>query len=173
MSEVVETTMEQQVDAIVDRYGANRQFSLAVLQDTQKTYNYLPREALEHIAERLDVPLGEVYRLATFFTAFSLQPKGDYVIKVCLGTACHVQGGPRILERLERDLGVKAGQTTADGKFSIEGVRCVGACALGPVVLVNDHPHGHMSSDKASKLIQTLSKAEGEIEGNGAQEEEG
>ena len=183
MSEVVEATMEQRVDAIIDRYGANKQFSLAVLQDTQKTYNYLPREALERVAERLDISLGEVYRLATFFAAFSLQPRGDYVIKVCLGTACHVHGGPRILEQLERDLSIKAGQTTADGKFSIEGVRCVGACALAPVVLVNDHPHGQMSGAKASKLINTLnkkpalspalSKVEGEVEGNGAEEEEG
>ena len=168
MSEVVEaTTMEQQVNAIVDRYGANKQFSLAVLQDTQKTYNYLPREVLEHIAERLDISLGEVYRLATFFAAFSLQPKGDYVIKVCLGTACHVHGGPRILEQMERDLNIKAGQTTAEGKFSLEAVRCVGACALAPVLLVNEGPHGQMSGVKASKLIETLSK------GNDAEGEEG
>jgi NADH-quinone oxidoreductase subunit E len=165
MSQVVEATVEQRIDAIVDRYGANKQFSLAVLQDTQKTYNYLPREALEHIAQRLDISLGEVYRLATFFAAFSLQPKGDYVIKVCLGTACHVHGGPRILEQLERDLGIKAGQTTPDGKFSVEAVRCVGACALAPVVMVNEGPHGQMSGAKASKLIQTLS--------NGAKGEEG
>jgi len=168
MSEVVEaTTMEQQVDTIVDRYGANKQFSLAILQDTQKTYNYLPREVLEHIAKRLDISLGEVYRLATFFAAFSLQPKGDFVIKVCLGTACHVHGGPRILEQMERDLNIKAGQTTAEGKFSLEAVRCVGACALAPVLLVNEGPHGQMSGAKASKLIVTLSK------GNDAEGEEG
>jgi NADH:ubiquinone oxidoreductase subunit E len=183
MSEVVEATMEQRVDAIIDRYGANKQFSLAVLQDTQKTYNYLPREALERVAERLDISLGEVYRLATFFAAFSLQPRGDYVIKVCLGTACHVHGGPRILEQLERDLSIKAGQTTADGKFSVEAVRCVGACALAPVMLVNEEVHGKTSGAAASKLIETLSKGpalspalskvEGEVEGNGAKGEEG
>ncbi len=156
MSQVVEVVMEQQVDAIVDRYGANSQFSLAVLQDIQKTYNYLPREALKRAAERLDISQGEVYRLATFFAAFSLQPKGDYVIKVCLGTACHVHGGSRILEQLERDLGIRAGQTTPDGKCSVEGVRCVGACALAPVVLVNEEPHGQMSSAKASQLLETL-----------------
>jgi len=162
MSKVVEATMEQCVDAIVDRYGANKQFSLAVLQDTQKTYNYLPREALERVAERLDISLGEVYRLATFFAAFSLQPRGDYVIKVCLGTACHVRGGPRILEQLERDLSIKAGQTTADGKFSVEAVRCVGACALAPILLVNEEPHGHMTFDKATKLIAQLAAGEAE-----------
>ena len=166
MSEVVEATMEQRVDAIVDRYGANKQFSLAVLQDTQKTYNYLPREALDHIAKRLDISLGEVYRLATFFAAFSLQPKGDYIIKVCLGTACHVQGGPRILDQLERDLNIKAGQTTADGKFSVEAVRCFGACALAPVLLVNEDVHGKVSGASASKLVEKLNK------GPGVEEEE-
>ena len=165
MSEVVEATLEQRVDTIVDRYGANRQFSLAILQDTQKTYNYLPREALERIAKRLDISLSEVYRLVTFFAAFSLEPKGECVIKVCLGTACHVQDGPRILEQLERDLGIEAGQTTADGRFSVEGVRCLGACALAPVILVNEEVHGKMSGAAVRKLIKTLSK------GNGAKEE--
>ena len=91
----------QQLDEIIDQYGADPQFSLAILQDTQKTYNYLPREALEYISERLDVSLGEMYRLATFFAAFSLEPKGKHVIKVCQGTACHVYGAPRLLEQLE------------------------------------------------------------------------
>ena len=174
MSEVVEATMEQRVDAIVDRYDANKQFGLAVLQDIQRTFNFLPREALERAALRLDITRGEVYRLATFFTAFSLQPKGDYVIKVCLGTACHVQGGPRILDQLERDLNIKAGQTTADGKFSVEAVRCLGACALAPVMVVNEEVHGKMSGADASKLIAKLSKgpALSEAEGPGAEEEE-
>ena len=167
MSEIVEaTTMEQQIDAIVDRYGANKQFSLAVLQDTQKTYNYLPREVLVYIAKRLDISPGEVYRLATFFAAFSLQPKGDYVVKVCLGTACHVQGGPRILDQLERDLNIKAGQTTADGKFSVEAVRCLGACALAPVLLVNEDVHGKVSGAAVSRLVEKLNK------GPGVEEEE-
>jgi NADH:ubiquinone oxidoreductase subunit E len=166
MIEVVEATLEQRVDTIVDRYDANRQFSLAILQDTQRTYNYLPREALEHIAKRLDISLSEVYRLATFFAAFSLEPKGEYIVKVCLGTACHVQGSPRILEQLERDLGIEAGQTTADGRFSVEGVRCLGACALAPVILINEEVHGKMSSATVSRLIKTLSKR------NGAEEAE-
>jgi len=175
MSEVVEAiTMEQQVDDIVDRYGANKQFSLAILQDIQKTYHYLPREALIRVAQRLDLSLGEVYRLATFFTAFSLQPKGEYIIKVCLGTACHVQGGPRILDQLERDLNIKAGQTTPDGKFSVEAVRCLGACALAPVMLVNEEVHGKMSGAAASKLIEKLQGlAPSSAAGPGPEEEEG
>ena len=150
MSQIAETTSMEQMDAIIDRYGASSQFSLAILQDTQKAYNYLPRWALEYIAERLDISLGEVYRLATFFAAFSLQPKGQYVIKVCLGTACHVHGAPHIVEQLERDLGIDAGGTTPDGKFTLEAVRCLGACALAPVMVINEQVHGKMSVAAAS-----------------------
>jgi len=150
------------VNEIIERYGADQMASLAVLQDIQREYNYLPREALELTAQRLDVPTGEIYRLATFFTAFSLQPKGKYVCQVCLGTACHVRGGSRILETLERELGVKAGDTTADGQFSLEAVRCVGACALAPILMVNEEPHAYMTSDKAARLIAQL--AVGEVE---------
>jgi NADH-quinone oxidoreductase subunit E len=162
MSEVVEATVEQRVDAIIDRYGADRTASLAVLQDIQREYSYLPRAALELAAERLGMPLGEIYRMATFFRAFSLQPKGEYICQVCLGTACHVRGGPRILEVMERELDIKAGNTTADGKFSLEAVRCVGACALGPILMVNEEPHAYMTPDKTAKLIAQL--AAGEVE---------
>lgn len=157
----VETSLEEQVDAIVDRYGADKQFSLAVLQDVQRTYNYLPRQALDHVAKRLDISRGETYRLATFFAAFSLQPKGKYAIKVCLGTACHVQGGQRIIEQLERELGIKSGETTPDLQFSVEGVRCLGACALAPVVMVNEEIYGKMSATRVGKLLKKLSE-EGE-----------
>jgi NADH:ubiquinone oxidoreductase subunit E len=156
----VETRLEEQINSIIDQYNGDKQFSLAILQDTQKTYNYLPRQAIVQIARRLDVSLGEIYRLATFFTAFSLQPKGKYETKVCLGTACHVQGSQRILEQLERDLDIKAGQTSPDGKFSIEGVRCVGACALAPVIMVNENIYGKASSTKISKLLKKLGKDE-------------
>jgi NADH-quinone oxidoreductase subunit E len=164
-----ESTIETTIDEIVDRYGAERQFSLAILQDTQRAYNYLPREALRRISDRVGISLGEVYRLATFFAAFSLQPRGQYVIKVCLGTACHVQGGPRILEQLERELDITAGQTTSDGTFSIEGVRCLGACALAPVLVVNDEVHGKMSSARITRLLKRLRRrseegGEGEAE---------
>ena len=155
-----EPCLEERIDIIIDRYGANKQFSLAVLHDIQKEYSYLPREALERTARRLHISRGEIYRLATFFTAFSLQPKGQYETKVCLGTACHVQGGQRILEQLGRDLGIESGQTTPDGKFSIESVRCVGACALAPIVVVNEDIHGQMSVTKVSKLLKRLSKEE-------------
>jgi len=145
------------VSEIIHCYGADRTNALAILQDIQREYNYLPRAALEMVAEQIGISPGEIYRLATFFTSFSLQPKGEYMCKVCLGTACHVRGGPRILEALERELGIKAGETTSDGKFSLDAVRCLGACALGPVVVVNEEPHAYMTPDKATKLIAGLS----------------
>jgi NADH:ubiquinone oxidoreductase subunit E len=152
----------ERVEEIIDHYESERTASLAVLQDIQREYNYLPREVLELVAERLEVPLGEIYGMATFFKAFSLQPKGEYICKVCLGTACHVRGGPRILEALERELNIRVGNTTADGRFSLEAVRCVGACALGPILLVNEEPHALMTPDKAAGLIAGLATGEAE-----------
>lgn len=153
----------ERVNEIIDHYGAERMHALAILQDIQREYNHLPRPTLERTAERLGVPIGEIYRLATFFTSFSLHPKGEYVCKVCLGTACHVLGGPRILQSLERELGIKAGETTPDGKFSLEAVRCLGCCALGPVVVVNEEPHGHITPDRAVRLIRRIAASEGEV----------
>ncbi len=147
------------VSEILDRYPADRTSSLAVLEDIQAEYKYLPREALEETAERLHMYLSEVYQIATFFRAFSLEPKGEHMIKVCLGTACHVAGGPRLLDQLERDLGIKAGGTTPDGKFSLEAVRCVGACALSPLILVDEEPHSNMTPAKASELIAKMASA--------------
>jgi len=155
---------EISVSEILDRYPADRTSSLVVLENIQAEYKYLPREALEETAERLHMYLGEIYQIATFFKAFSLEPKGERVIKVCLGTACHVAGGPRILDQLERDLGITAGGTTPDGKFSLEAVRCVGACALGPVVLVDEEPYSKMTPVKASELVVKLAGAEEKVE---------
>jgi NADH:ubiquinone oxidoreductase subunit E len=148
----------QRVNEIIESYSADRAASLAILQDVQREYNFLPREALELVAQRLSVPVGHIYQMATFFKAFSLKPKGEYVIKVCLGTACHVQGGPHILEELEHDLNLKSGQTSSDGKFSVEAVRCLGACALAPIVVVNEEVYGKMSTSAVSKLAGELNK---------------
>jgi len=152
--------MLARVNEIIETYGADRTNALAILQDIQREFSFLPRVALELTAQRLGVPVGEIYRMATFFRAFSLHPKGEYVCKVCLGTACHVMGGPRILDALERELGIRAGQTTGDGKFSLEAVRCLGACALGPVMVVNEEPHGYMTPDKAVELVRRLAGGE-------------
>jgi len=147
------------VNEIIDRYGADRTASLAVLQDIQREYNYLPREALELVAERLSVPPGEIYHMATFYRSFTLRPKGKYCIRVCLGTACHVHGGPLILEAFERELGIKAGESTPDGTFSLEATACLGACAQAPLVLVNEEPHAKMTTDRVSEVVETYSCA--------------
>ncbi len=146
----------QRVDEIIDNYEADRTCTLAILQDVQAEYKYLPREAIIQTANRLGVTLGEVYQMATFFRAFSLEPKGDYTIRVCMGTACHVRGAVQILEQFERDLGIRAGETSRDRRFSLEVVMCLGACALGPVVVVNEETHGEMSPDKAHALVAEL-----------------
>lgn len=146
----------QRVEEIIRSYNSDMTNSLAILQDIQREYNYLPRQALELVAARVGLPVGHVYRLATFFKAFSLNPKGEHQCKVCLGTACHVKGGALILETLEKELGVKAGNTTADGKFSLEGVRCLGACALAPIVVIDDEPLGQMTPDAASSKVRDL-----------------
>lgn len=146
----------ERVDEIIDNYQADRTCTLAILQDVQAEYKYLPREAIIQTAQRLGVTLGEVYRMATFFRAFSLEPKGEYTIRVCMGTACHVRGAIQILEQFQRDLGIMAGETSRDRKFSLEVVMCLGACALGPVVVVNEETHGEMSPDKAHALVAQL-----------------
>ncbi|MGC8874652.1 MAG: NAD(P)H-dependent oxidoreductase subunit E [Chloroflexia bacterium] len=148
------------ISEIIDRYPAERTSILAILEDIQAEYKYLPREALEMVADRLRVKLSEVYQLATFYKAFSLTPKGDFIIKVCLGTACHVGGGPRVLAAMEKALGIRAGETSPDNKFSLEAIRCVGACALGPMVLVNDRPYSKMTPMKAEELVGQLQRGE-------------
>lgn len=142
------------VDEIIDRYGADRAVSLAMLQEIQQEYNYLPRTALERVSERLDMDLGELYQMATFYRTFTLRPKGEYCIRVCLGTACHVHGGPRILDAFERELGIKAGESTSDGMYSLEATACLGACAQAPFVMVNDVPHPQMTAARVPEVIE-------------------
>jgi len=149
------------LDAILDRYNRNPAQLIPILQDVQAEENYLPREALEVISEKLDIPLVRIYSVATFYKAFSLKPRGKHIIQVCMGTACHVRGAPRILDKMVRDLGVQPGATTKDMEFTLETVNCLGACALGPIVVVDGEYHGQMTSPKWDKIYKTLKKAEG------------
>jgi NADH:ubiquinone oxidoreductase subunit E len=151
------------VDAIVDNYRGDAALLLAILQDVQAEANYLPREAVEHVAQRLRVPLSRIYSMATFFEAFHLEPRGRHICTICVGTACHVRGAKRLVEQVERDLKISSGQTTPDMAFTIEEVNCVGACALGPLVIVDGEYHGNMTSDRLTKLVQGMRK-----EGGGA-----
>lgn len=127
---------------------------IMILQDIQKEYRYLPCEALKQTAETLELPLSKVFSVATFYNAFSLNPKGEKVVRVCMGTACHIRGADLILDQLTNHLGVQAGETTEDGKFSLEVVACVGACAMAPVVIVNDEYHGSVKVSGAKRLLR-------------------
>lgn len=141
------------VDKVVDSFGGDLTQLIGILQDIQARFNYLPREALVRVSERMEIPLSQVFGVATFFKAFSLTPRGRHQINVCLGTACHVRGGTRILEKLERDLKVEAGRTSEDLRFSLESVRCLGCCSLGPVVVIDDDTYGRLNQEKVSKLL--------------------
>ena len=145
---------KEKVSKILDSYQRDRGMLVSVLQDVQAEYRYLPREALAEVSSGLEVPLSQVYSVATFFKAFSLKPRGRHLINVCLGTACHVRGAVRILEKIERELEISSGETTKDLKFTLETVNCVGACALGPIVIVNEEYHGGMSTDKVDSVLE-------------------
>ena len=144
------------VDQIVDRYGAQPSSLLAILQDVQAANNYLPRPALDRVSERLGVSMARVYSLASFFRALDLEPRGEHICTVCMGTACHVRGAPRILDELERGLAIKSGETTPDNKFTIESVNCVGACALGPLVIVDGEYQGNMTPAKVKRMVKKM-----------------
>ena len=135
---------------------------IEVLQDIQEEKGYLPEEQLKSVSEKLDVPLIEVFRVANFYKAFKLEPSGKYLITVCTGTACHVRGADTLVEQALAKLKTKAGETTADQLFTVETVNCVGACALGPVIIVNGKYYDHMSADKIGNLIESLRKKDQE-----------
>src|SRR4030042_195863 len=145
--------MNEKVTAIVNKYDGDRGQLVSILQDIQTEYYYLPEEALIQVSESMGIPASRVYDVATFFKAFSLEPRGKHLINVCLGTACHVRGAVRVLEKIERSLATKRGGTTKDRKFTLETVNCMGACALGPVVKVDGEYFGQMSSDKVDNLL--------------------
>jgi len=146
----------QEVNRILKRYGNDPTDIIAILQDVQHAYRYLPKDVMETLATKLDIPLSRVYHLATFFRAFSLEPRGKHELHVCLGTACHVRGAPRILEALERGLKIRAGETTPDFQFTLETVNCVGACALGPVVVVDGESKGKLNPQRAERLLKQI-----------------
>lgn len=146
-----------ELDEILDRYARDRTQVISILQDVQDRERYLPEEALTYVAEALEMPRSQIYSLATFYRAFSLEPRGEHTILVCTGTACHVRGAPRVVEELCRRLEIKPGGTTADGKFTLETVNCLGACALGPLVVVDDDYHGQMTPNKLEALLEQYS----------------
>jgi NADH-quinone oxidoreductase subunit E len=138
---------------IIEKNGALTSI-ISALEEIQGRYHYLPKEAMILVGERLGVPLSQVYSVATFYHAFSLAPRGKHTIRVCTGTACHVRGAVQVLNRLETRLGVEQGGTTRDRQFTLETVNCLGCCALGPVVVVDEEYEGQMTTKKVDRLLK-------------------
>lgn len=150
--------IQPEVSEILSKYEADQSSIIAILQDIQEQFGYLPRDVLTQVAGELNMPISRVMSLATFFSAFSLKPKGKHPIHICMGTACHVRGAQPMLEAFERELGIKDGDTTEDMSFSLDTVRCVGCCGLAPVVMVGEDVHGKISSAKVSSVLKKYRK---------------
>ncbi len=158
MSEVFDYTV---VDRVLTDHDCKQSSIIAILQDVQEYYHYLPREVFSYIAEKLDTSIANIYSVATFYENFSLEPKGKYIIKVCDGTACHVRKGVPVLERLRAELGLSENKVTTDDlMFTVETVSCLGACGLAPAMTVNDKVMPAMTPDKASAVIREIKEAE-------------
>ena len=150
----------QTLDQILEKRRSQPDQLIEVLQDIQENYGYISEKAMQTVSHGLGVPLMEVYRVASFYKAFRLKPSGKNVLTMCMGTACHVRGARLLLDQATGQLGVKPGEVTPDGLFSIEHVNCLGACALGPIVSENGSYHHHMTPGKLRKLIETLRRQE-------------
>jgi NADH:ubiquinone oxidoreductase subunit E len=148
----------EKVTEILDRYQADPGAVISVLQDIQEEFSYLPKDVLLKISKELNIPLSRILSLATFYKAFSLKPKGKFPISVCLGTACHVRGAQLVIEKFERDLGIKMGETSKDLNFSLDAVRCLGCCGLAPVVMVGEDIHGKITQAKVPGVVKKYKK---------------
>ena len=142
--------LQQVIDELKNEPGA----LMPIMQRAQDIFGYLPEDVQNIIAKGLDIPVSDVYGVATFYAQFNLEPKGKYIISVCLGTACYVKGAQLVLDELEKVLGVKAGSTTADGLFTLNATRCLGACGLAPVIMVNDDVYGRLTPEQVAGIIE-------------------
>ncbi|NWF93799.1 MAG: NAD(P)H-dependent oxidoreductase subunit E [Syntrophaceae bacterium] len=145
---------QSEIEAIIERYGRKESSILSILQDIQTREKYLPREALEYVGEKLQIPLNKIYRIATFYRALSLMPRGRHEVCVCMGTACHVRGAQRVLDQLKLELGIAPGETTKDLNFTLETVNCLGVCAAGPVVAIDGQYFGKMNPTKVEGTLK-------------------
>jgi len=145
---------QEKISDILERYNNEESSIIAILQDVQEQFGYLPRESLLQISREINIPVSRILSLATFFKAFSLIPKGKHPIHVCMGTACHVRGAQLVLEKLERELNIKSGETTKDANFSLDEVRCVGCCGLAPVVMVGEEVYGKITQTKIPGILK-------------------
>lgn len=143
------------VDKILAKYDGRRGILIQVLLDIQSEFNWIPPEAMDRIKKKFNIPISQIYRVASFYKAMNLTPRGRHLIRVCLGTACHVRGGPRIMDRAKELLGIESGETTEDLRFTLERVNCLGCCALGPVIMVDNDYHGKVTPAKVEGLLKT------------------
>ena len=144
-----------QIDETVDKYGGDKNYLIQILLDIQRENRWLPKDALMWVSQKLDIPLSQIYHIATFYKAFSLVPQGRHSVSVCMGTACHVRGAPRLLEKVTDTLRIRPGETSRDMKFTLKTVNCLGCCALGPVMLVNDEYHSNPSTEEMETIFST------------------
>ena len=151
-----------EINAIINKVAVRDGSLINALEEIQERFRYLPPEALILASERLGVPLSQAYSVATFYNAFSLKPKGKHCLNVCMGTACHVRGSVQVLERLESKLGIRTGGTTRDHLFTLETVNCLGACALGPILVTDGEYSGQMNPQKTDQLLKSILRAEAE-----------
>ena len=150
--------MNETIEEIIESYPADRWHALAIMQDMQHRFNYVPEEGLEALAKRLDCSVASLYAMATFYKALSLKPKGKHIIKVCDGTACHLAGSSNLVVGIERELGISPGDVTDDGLFSVELVNCLGMCALAPVMVVDDDIYGSVKLEQIPKILDSYRK---------------
>ena len=139
---------------ILDDFSAQEKYLIPVLQEAQEEYGYLPKDVLREISGFLELSFSQVYGVATFYSQFHLEPRGENIIRVCMGTACHVRGGEKILEKIKEELGVDDGETTEDLEFTLESVACIGACGLAPVIMINDDTHGRLTPEQVPEILE-------------------
>jgi NADH:ubiquinone oxidoreductase subunit E len=151
--QVIIASNASKIEALIDSYVNKKEQLISLLQDIQAEFNYIPQDVLIRISQKLDIPLSQVFSVATFFKAFSLKPRGRHVITICLGTACHVRGGQRLVDKMARTYNLKPGETSEDERFTLETANCLGCCALGPVVVVDGKYESQVNPDKLDKIL--------------------
>ena len=150
------------IDSLIGKYGTKKEALIPILQDIQSDLNWLPEEVLKAVAEKLQVPLIDVYGIASFYRTFSLKPRGKHIVTVCVGTACHVRGGQRIVDEIGRRLEIAPGETTQDKNFTLETVNCLGCCAIGPIMVIDGEYYGGMTTRKVGSILEKYQVSSGE-----------
>ncbi len=150
--------VEKNIKTIVEKYHGEKSSLIAMLQDIQKEYNFLPKDTLKLLSEETEIPLSRIYEVSTYYNSFSLTPQGRYLVQVCAGTACHIKGAPKLLSRLENELNIECGETTENLMFTLKDVRCLGCCSLAPVIKVDDHIHAYLTEDEIQGILENFRK---------------